>query len=45
MKRLLTILAFLTLLIIFLVVPSGAQEPVAVPLEGTVSTQIPPIYL
>ncbi len=44
MKRLLTILPFLTLLILFLEVPAGAQEPVAVPLDGTVSTEIPTGY-
>ena len=44
MKRLLITLPILALLNLFFQLPAGAQEPVAVPLDGTVSTEIPTGY-
>ena len=44
MKRLLITLPILALLNLFFQLPAGAQEPVAVPLDGTVSAEIPTAY-
>ena len=44
MKRLLITLPILALLNLFFQLPAGAQEPVTVPLDGAVSTEIPTGY-